>query len=226
MFGLIFEDFFLQRNSAKSKNQNALVVCQKPFAHTKGQKRKFCLHTSNCTPIQNIRIKWRHLTMTNKLRSAFAVVFASGREVTGAEKYFTSVSKVEKEHVNFDAGRWQRDTDRKQLFPVTYFLCLIKCFSSGIVSLLGKSTIHEVPAVTTWKSLGFVVELIVQLLLVLAWKLLCCVPLTSGKWFQHSTAEFQVPFDFFTQKACEAGWKTIFHAPQKQRKKANTTSFF
>lgn len=43
--------------------------------------------------------------MTNKLRSAFAVVFASGREVTGAEKYCTSVSEVEKEHVNFDAGR-------------------------------------------------------------------------------------------------------------------------
>lgn len=118
----------------------------------------------------------------------------------------------------------ERHTDRKQLFPVTHFLCLIKCFSSGIVSLLGKSTIHEVPAVTTWKSLGFVVELIVQLLLVLAWKLLCCVDI----WQMISTLNRRVssPFWLFYTKSMRGRMKNNISCTTETKEKSQHDILF
>lgn len=164
--------FFAAKLSKKQKSKR-FTCLSKIFAHTKGQKRKFYLHTSNCTPSQNIRIKWRHLAMTNKLRSAFAVVFASGREANGAEKYSTSVSEVEKEHVNFDAGRWQRDTRNgsQTIIPSDIFSLSHKMFQQCHCVLARRCQVNRSwsswLAVTARKSLGFVVELIVQLLLVL-----------------------------------------------------------
>lgn len=103
MFGLILKDFhFLQRNSAKSKNQNALVVCQKPL-HARGDKKKILfahikLHSESEHQDQMEAFNYDKQTPFS---------FCSGVCERGewSRKYFTSVSEVEKEHVNFDAGR-------------------------------------------------------------------------------------------------------------------------
>lgn len=72
-------------------------------------------------------------------------------------------------------GRWTEMTYRRicrDKFPVTHFYCLITRFSSRITSYdVVKRTDHKVPNMQHCNP-RFVVELIVQLLFALAWKLL------------------------------------------------------